>query len=466
MRHVITRSASQGLCMDAGAAMLESACHQQCVASAHRQRAGCTRRCGSVAPSAACSTRRARSSADFGRSVPWLTQQPHKRERRAAVVLAAAAPLTAERTTSRSRFWRWRGTDVHYETAGTTGPAVLLLPGFGVGSFHFAAQLEELSQHHGVYALDFLGQGKSWPEDATGLQLSVDLWREQVVAFVEQVVLPADPDGQPPFLAGNSLGGFVATYVAALHPDLVRGLILLNATPFWSNAPNPETEPAAAARMPWDGTLPAPWYLRLLVGLWWNTLRLPSTIRSLLGLVYADRSTLTDTLVEDILQPTQRVQAGDVFVSIFLSPKAPLSFNDMLDRCSCPMMLCYGAEDPWVVPLWGQRLKRRVPTAAYYEMSPAGHCPHHEQPAAVNTIMASWLASQISGTPELLPNDGDVLDFSLDGAGKALRITRTDGSPRNPFEIADAAAAAQSADGRTKSQAGAQTLLKRMSGRR
>ena len=391
------------------------------------------------------------------------------------MVLTAAPQQGAEAATSehaapRSRFWRWRGTDVHYETAGTTGPSVLLLPGFGVGSFHFGAQLAELSANHRVYALDFLGQGKSWPEDATGLQFSVDLWREQTIAFVEQVVLPAATDGQPPFLAGNSLGGFVATYVAALRPDLVRGLILLNATPFWSNAPNPETEPQAAARMPWDGTLPAPWYLRALVGLWWNTLRLPSTVRTLLGFVYADRTALTDRLVDDILAPTQQAQAGDVFCSVFLSPKAPLSFNDMLDRRQCPILLCYGAEDPWVVPLWGQRLKRRVPDATYYELSPAGHCPHHEQPKAVNALMASWLANQVSGTPQLLPNDGDVWNFPLEDAGGAsgervLRVTRTDGSPRNPFEIADAAAAAQNADGRTNSQAGAQTILQRLTKR-
>ena len=31
-----------------------------------------------------------------------------------------------------------------------------------------------------------------------------------------------------------------------------------------------------------------------------------------------------------------------------------------------------GRDDPWVVPMWGQRLKRKVPSAVYLELSPAG----------------------------------------------------------------------------------------------
>lgn len=52
-------------------------------------------------------------------------------------------------------------------------------PGFGVGSFHFQAQLKELSRSHRVYAVDLVGQGKSWPSDIDGLQFSAQLWASQ-----------------------------------------------------------------------------------------------------------------------------------------------------------------------------------------------------------------------------------------------------------------------------------------------
>ncbi|CAL5352920.1 unnamed protein product [Camellia sinensis] len=45
-----------------------------------------------------------------------------------------------------------------------------------------------------------------------------------------------------------------------------------------------------------------------------------------------------------------------------------------------PICLMYGKEDPWVKPVWGLQVKRRLPEAPYYEISPTGHCPHDEVP--------------------------------------------------------------------------------------
>jgi hypothetical protein len=114
-----------------------------------------------------------------------------------------------------SSFWDYRPKlSVHYETSGmenTHAPAVLFLPGFGVGSFHFEKQLRDLGCDYRVWALDFLGQGMSLPREdpapssveegrvwgfgeesqpwASELVYSVDLWRDQVQHFVEQVWL-------------------------------------------------------------------------------------------------------------------------------------------------------------------------------------------------------------------------------------------------------------------------------------
>ena len=191
--------------------------------------------------------------------------------------------------------------------------------------------------------------------------------------------------------------------------------------------------------MPWDGRLPAPWYVRALMSLWWGTLRTPAVIRGLLGMVYADSAAVDDTLVHNILTPTRRNVARDVFCSVFFSPRAQLSFDQMLDRCrenGTPLLLLYGREDPWVVPLWGQRLKRRVPGAIYLELSPSGHCPHHETPAAVNALVADFVAATVSGAPmKLLPALGESWTCPRSG----VRATHCSGEPRNPFEHADAA---------------------------
>ena len=112
------------------------------------------------------------------------------------------------------------------------------------------------------------------------------------------------------------------------------------------------------------------------------------------------------------------------------------------------------------MPLWGQRLKRRVPLATYYEVgrcrltlsnpppgndrlklkfdkllsnfafnfnlrryyevSPCGHCPHHEAPRVVNALMRAWVAAVAAGAP---PPDVPVAA----GAGVDGRTTRAAG---------------------------------------
>jgi len=44
------------------------------------------------------------------------------------------------------------------------------------------------------------------------------------------------------------------------------------------------------------------------------------------------------------------------------------------------MIMTSGRDDPWVVPLWGQRLKRKVPSAVYLELSPAGEVLLYNNP--------------------------------------------------------------------------------------
>ena len=152
-----------------------------------------------------------------------------------AVAAALVAP-PQQRTTrtelhAESRFWSYDGVDVHYaiERAPGANAVVVFGPGFGAGAFQF----EDVCRHvaeGGVdaIAMDWLGQGRSWPEGAmAGRNFGVETWIAQLTAFVEQL------DYSQVYVAGNSIGGLVAASVAA-RSDRVAGCALLNPTPFWS----------------------------------------------------------------------------------------------------------------------------------------------------------------------------------------------------------------------------------------
>jgi len=330
-----------------------------------------------------------------------------------------------------SQFWSWqhegRVVRCHYEVAGDEGPkackaSLLFLPGFGAGTFHFRRQLEQLpSAGLRVYSLDFVGQGKSWPDagDEAGLVLSTELYAAQAAAFIEQVVC------EPVFIAGNSLGGLVAALCAAVHPELVRGLILLNAAPFWTFIPNPRRSPTASriisAALPWAGRLPAPRIVRSVVRLLFDRLRSPETVRTLLRQAYVDERRVNDSLVRSILLPTQRPAALDAFASIFLSPCAHLSFDEMLAQRTCPVCLIYGADDQWVKRSWGQRALQIVPDAVLYELSPCAHCPQDECPQAVNELVAAFVRSRIEpDVLEILPQPGSTWLAPGEGDGTVV----------------------------------------------
>ncbi|KAK8463680.1 hypothetical protein PHAVU_011G013400 [Phaseolus vulgaris] len=260
-----------------------------------------------------------------------------------------------------SCFWEWKPKlNVHYDKAGcenVDSPHVLFLPGFGVGSFHYEKQLRDLGRDTRVWALDFLGQGLSLPfEDptthcnkegatsngnasswgfgdetepwATNLVYSIDLWQDQVRYFVEEVI------GEPVYIVGNSLGGYVALYFAARNPHLVKGVTLLNATPFWGFLPNPIKNPRLAKLFPWAGTFPLPTTVRRLTELVWEKIRDPASISEVLNQVYADHSTNVDSLISHIIDTTQHPAAAAAFASIMCAPQAELSFNESLSSLS------------------------------------------------------------------------------------------------------------------------------------
>jgi len=363
---------------------------------------------------------------------------------------SGVASTSSRASRVRDGAYAWRGHRVHFERGGCDPSVatkhVVFLHGFGVGTFHYERQLADLGalvdaetgdddDDDGdpdgrsttcVWALDFVGQGASWPCDDTdeglryvneagaapeGFRYSVDTWRDQVVHFLTTVVRPDDGGA---YLAGNSLGGYVAAVVAATETEtntprgrrranaLVKGLLLLNATPFWAFAPNDDASKKKKKRFslyrrfsPWDGASPAPRWIRAAFSFYWDAFRSETNVKGLLRLVYGDKNAVDAGLVRAILTPTRRACALDAFCSVVFSPKSALAFDDAtraIRERRIPTALVYGRDDPWVVPLWGQRLKRAIPEAAYYELPGVGHCPAHEAPEATNACVAAFVS--------------------------------------------------------------------------
>lgn len=106
---------------------------------------------------------------------------------------------------------------LHYAEAPGPGPALVILHGLTGSHAEFLHLVPELARQAYVYILDLRGHGLSGRR--RGAYQIADYERD-VAAFLQQVV------GQPAVVAGHSLGGIVAAWLAAHRPDLVRALFL------------------------------------------------------------------------------------------------------------------------------------------------------------------------------------------------------------------------------------------------
>ncbi|KAI3923461.1 hypothetical protein MKW92_028776 [Papaver armeniacum] len=253
----------------------------------------------------------------------------------------------------------------------------------------------------------------------------MDLWKDQVKHFVQEVI------EEPVYVVGNSLGGYVSLYFTACNPELVKGITLLNVTPFWALLPNPISSPRLARIFPWAGTFPLPVGVRN-----WQKINDPRSIAEILKQVYADHSTDVDTVFSSITETTEHPAAAASFASIMFAPKAHfhltkryLGRDQFLKFCyeSCklnntPICLMYGKEDPWVMPIWGSQVKRKVPEAPYYQITPAGHCPHDEVPEICTCSQGPVAMPLLDDSDSLEYGVSRGLEFGREGSQRAVMV--------------------------------------------
>ncbi len=279
--------------------------------------------------------------------------------------------------------WTHLGHPVHAVQAAPeqpTGPAVLLVHGFGASTDHWRHNLPVLARTHEVHAIDLLGFGRS--AKPVGLEYGGALWRDQLAAYVRERI------GRPTVLVGNSLGGFASLAAGVALGEQAAGVVLVNAAGPFSDEQAPPKGWGAIARQTIGGALlKSPVLQRLL----FENLRRPATVRRTLNQVYIDRTNVDDELVQSILRPSRDPGAFGVFRTVFDIPRGqPL--DELFAQLGCPLLLLWGIRDPWINAA-GRRaaFQHHAPARTSEVVLEAGHCPHDEVPDQVNRALLDWL---------------------------------------------------------------------------
>ena len=238
--------------------------------------------------------------------------------------------------------------EIAYDERGD-GETIVLLASGAHTRHDFDELRERIPERLRTVAIDWPAHGESAPghHPATAMHLA-----DIAEAAVERLA----PDGA--IVLGNSVGGFSAARMAIRRPELVKGLVIVDAGGFAGRPPHVRAFCALMAR---------PWFLRAIY---------PTFCAR-----YMRARTSADGRAQDAAVATTRQDPGLRAVSelwrSFASPEHDLRADAA--SIAAPTLVIWGRRDP-VIPLRiGRRIAGMIPDARLVVLD-SGHVPHTTEP--------------------------------------------------------------------------------------
>jgi pimeloyl-ACP methyl ester carboxylesterase len=263
------------------------------------------------------------------------------------------------------------GARMRYLRAGS-GPALLLVHGLLGYSFSWRFALPTLARHATVYAIDLLGTGFS--DRPPGLDYSFKAGAERLLRFMDAIDLPACD------LLGTSHGGAVSMRAAAMAPDRIRRLILVDPVNPWS---------AHGKRLTTflSNALIAPLFVALAP-------RLPMLHAFYHHRMFGDRRRIPADSLEGYLKPMRIPGSYDYAIGVVSSWNRDLKeLESVLPRIkSIRTLLIWGTADTAVNPSSAARLKQQFSDCQLVTFDGVGHLPYEEVPEDFNRVVVKFLS--------------------------------------------------------------------------
>jgi pimeloyl-ACP methyl ester carboxylesterase len=264
------------------------------------------------------------------------------------------------------------------------GPKIVLVHGLGGSHLNWALLAPLLAKQARVVAVDLAGHGLTNPE---GRETTVQANTRLLSRFVKQVV------GEPVILVGNSMGGLISLFHTAYHPDLVRGLVLVD-----------PALPMVLGTRP-DPTMLGTFFMYSVPGLGERFLAKAKAVPArrqverVLELCCADPSTIPEELKqasEHLIGERAKVQGLDTaFLAAARSTVVTTSkrgaYYAAMDKIRVPVFLMSGDRDRLVNVAAARYVARRRPHWRYDEYEGIGHVPQMEIPGVVSERVLDWM---------------------------------------------------------------------------
>lgn len=240
--------------------------------------------------------------------------------------------------------------ELFFARRGSGAPTLLCIHGAGGTHQHWGRQLQGLAPDLDVVAIDLPGHGRS-----------AGAGHAEIAAYGATVLAALDVLGlEQVWVAGHSMGGAVALWLALTAAKRVTGLVLIG----------------SGARLP----VPA----ATLTGLRDDP---QATLQLIGGQLFGSHAPadLRERGIATFIQNDLQVVHGD------LAACNAFDVRTQLAAIGCPTLVVCGDEDRMVPLRFSQSLARSIAGAQLVTVRGAGHMVMLEQPAPVNQAIAAFI---------------------------------------------------------------------------
>ena len=256
-------------------------------------------------------------------------------------------------------------------------PALVMLHGVGGHAEAYVRNLEAHSEHFSVWAIDMLGHG--WTDEATtGLEIANCI--QHLLDFLKAA------DIERAQLSGGSLGGWVASRLAADHPEKVDRLVS-------NTAGGSQADPVVMERLK---TLS----IRAATDPRWDF------IKARVEWLMADRSKAHDDLIATRQAVYSQPAMAEAMKYNMVLQEMEIRLRNIMQpadygRIAPPTFVIRTSDDPTADVSEGSRIASMIPGALFTVMDGCGHWPPFEYPDLFNAMHVNFLLEK--PVPEAAP---------------------------------------------------------------
>ncbi len=255
----------------------------------------------------------------------------------------------------------------YIQSGDPTKPLVLALHGVGGHAEAYSRNFGPHGEHFWFVAIDMLGHG--WT-DKPAIDYQVKDYAEHVLAVLKAL------GRSSAMLTGESLGGWVSTYLAVHHPDVVEKLVL-NTSGGWTAHPEvmarlKKLSNEAASDPSWE------------------------RIKARLEFLMCDKAMVSDDLIETrraiYAQPGFAATMERIMCLQDMEVRRPNMITEEQYRSiKAPSLVVWTSHDPTATPEEGRQISEMIPGAQYVVMNECGHWPQFEDADEFNRLHINFL---------------------------------------------------------------------------